>query len=665
MCKRTSISILTLFFIQGCLWAQVSRGIKENEAVLLRDPAKRIALIVGNSEYKHADVLNNPVNDADLMESSLRKAGFEVMKVINAKREDLEESLVDFTNRVEEGGYGVALYYYSGHGVEVKGTNYIIPVDARLDRAEQVSYMCMNAQMVLDMMRSSKVTTKIMILDACRDNPLPNTARQSVGGKGLAGMQAPDGTFIGFATAMGEVALDGTGRYSPFTSALAESILIPGLDIAHVFYRVTASTQEFAKRVGRSQTPYVSSSLNGSFVFTPAKTKKNIENDDNNKTNASDRDQDGISDDLDDCPNEFGTVNGCPDSDGDGISDQKDIRPNDKGIKDQIGCPIFADDADGDGVKNEIDQCILLKGKREWQGCPDSDGDRVPDHLDKCPTEPGKTDFHGCPEITTKSNYVEPLGGKFIFIKGGKYKMGCTSQDWDCGDNEMLAHFVTLDDFYLGETEVTYGQFKAFIDESGYVTDAEKIGTSNVYIDSKFIQKADVNWRFDAFGQKRKRGDYDHPVVHVSWNDAVAYAEWLSRKSGFTYRLPTEAEWEFAARGGQAASGLEFAGSNTVVEIGWNGLNSGFNSHNVKGKKPNELGLFDMSGNVWELCEDWYSHYTADLAENPKGPTTGTARVRRGGSWSGTSNNCRVSFRSYYVQDGSCASLGFRLARSK
>lgn len=661
MKKGTSIRIFTFFFLHGVLWAQPTRGLEEKDGIITRDPVKRIALVVGNSEYKHADVLKNPVNDAALMDSTLKRAGFEVIKIINAKKEELEESLIEFTNRVEEGGYGVALYYYSGHGMEVKGTNFIIPVDVKLDRVEQVPYLCMNAQMILDMMRSSKATTKIMILDACRDNPLPSNPNRSLGGKGLAGMQAPEGTFIGFATAMGEVALDGTGKNSPFTTALSESILVPGLDIAHVFYRVTASTQEFAKKVGANQTPYVNSSLNGSFIFTP----RTIEPDDNRIITTTDRDQDGVFDELDDCPTEFGTVNGCPDSDGDGISDLKDKCPFDIGIMEQNGCPVFADDADGDGVKNEIDKCPLLKGKRDWQGCPDSDGDKVPDHLDRCPTQPGKTDRHGCPDIVSMSNYVEPFGGRFIFVKGGKFKMGCTRQDWDCGDNEMLAHFATVEDFYLGETEVTFGQFKAFIDESGYVTDAEKNGASNVYCDSKFIQKNDINWRFDAYGKKRERKDYDHPVVHVSWNDAVAYAEWLSRKSGVAYRLPTEAEWEFAARGGQAGSGLEFAGSNTVGEIGWNGSNSGFNSHSVKGKKPNELGLFDMSGNVWELCSDWYGHYSSDLVENPKGPSNGTARVRRGGSWSGTSNNCRVSFRSYYVQDGRCASLGFRLARSK
>jgi formylglycine-generating enzyme required for sulfatase activity len=151
-------------------------------------------------------------------------------------------------------------------------------------------------------------------------------------------------------------------------------------------------------------------------------------------------------------------------------------------------------------------------------------------------------------------------------------------------------------------------------------------------------------------------------VIHVSWNDAVAYCEWLSEKTGKKYRLPTEAEWEYAVRGGQKSKHYKYAGGDELSELAWYNENSGSKTHPVGGKKANELGLYDMSGNVWEWCQDWYGDYSSASQTNPTGASTGTRRVLRGGSWGYPDWNCRVSYRYFNSPTYRNINLGFRLA---
>ena len=257
----------------------------------------------------------------------------------------------------------------------------------------------------------------------------------------------------------------------------------------------------------------------------------------------------------------------------------------------------------------------------------------------------------------------DPLAGAFILVKGGMFTMGCTSEQNNCGDDERPVQTVTLGDYYIGQTEVTLAQFKAFINETGYKTDAERQGTSWINT-GIWKEQSGVDWRCDETGRARAMHEGNHPVIHVSWNDAVAYAEWLSRKSGGRYRLPTEAEWEYAARGGSQSRRYQYAGSNNLDEVAWYFSNSGNTTHPVKGKIANELGLYDMSGNVWEWCADWYGSYSSGSQTNPAGPAAGSRRVLRGGSWSDIPAFCRVAHRDSVTPDYRNGYLGFRLART-
>lgn len=252
---------------------------------------------------------------------------------------------------------------------------------------------------------------------------------------------------------------------------------------------------------------------------------------------------------------------------------------------------------------------------------------------------------------------------EMVFVKGGTFTMGCTDeQGSDCNDDEKPVHQATVGDFYICKYEVTCAEFKAFAEKTGYLTDAEKQGFSYFWNGSDWEQKDGINWRHDERGIVRSQSETDYPVIHVSWNDAVAYCEWLSKETGKSFRLPTEAEWEYAARGGQKRKDTKYAGSNNLGEVGWYYDNSG-KTRPVGEKAPNELGIYDLSGNVWEWCADWYGEYSSQSQTDPVGPVAGQYRVLRGGSWYDGDRNCRLSVRGNGDPNSRSTGSGFRLAR--
>jgi len=266
---------------------------------------------------------------------------------------------------------------------------------------------------------------------------------------------------------------------------------------------------------------------------------------------------------------------------------------------------------------------------------------------------------------------IEP---EMVRVEGGEFEMGCTpEQGSDCGSYEKNVHKVTLSGFYMARTEITNEQFLPFLNFLApkiafYVGDTE-IKYNDIPIvplDKQFTYKASTNGVVFSVAP----GFEKLPVVNVSWNAAMEYIKWLNAATGKKYRLPTEAEWEYAARGGHKIPRAPFrptkyAGSNNVDEVAWHTGNSGSKVHAVATKNPNELGLYDMSGNVWEWCADWYAEsYPTASQTNPTGPTTGSNRVNRGGSWNGDAVRCRVSRRDYWGPDYRSNFLGFRVASS-
>lgn len=234
------------------------------------------------------------------------------------------------------------------------------------------------------------------------------------------------------------------------------------------------------------------------------------------------------------------------------------------------------------------------------------------------------------PEIDTIE--VGSVSFRMIRVQGGTFTMGATSeQGSDAYDWEKPVHRVTLGGYYIGETEVTQALWTAVM------------GRNPSYF----------------------KGD-NLPVEEVSWEACQEFIRKLNQMTGKNFRLPTEAEWEYAARGGNKSCGYKYSGSNYFGAVAWYEKNSGGRTHDVGTKSPNELGIYDMSGNVFEWCSDWYGEYSSSSQINPQGPKSGVYPVYRGGSWISHARHCRISQRGYnWFADRNSRFIGLRLVLSE
>ncbi len=229
----------------------------------------------------------------------------------------------------------------------------------------------------------------------------------------------------------------------------------------------------------------------------------------------------------------------------------------------------------------------------------------------------------------TKTFDVNGVSFTMIPVEGGTFTMGATSEMTAPDSDEKPTHQVTLSSYYMGETEVTQALWQA-------------------------VMGSNPSWF---------QGD-NLPVEWVSWHDCQTFISRLNSLTGKRFRLPTEAEWEYAARGGNQSRHTQYSGSSRIDDVVWYEDNSGRKTHPVKTKQPNELGLYDMTGNVWEWCQDWYDSYSSDAQTDPTGASYGTERVCRGGSWCYSLDCCRSSNRSSFAPGYSCDNFGLRLALS-
>lgn len=245
----------------------------------------------------------------------------------------------------------------------------------------------------------------------------------------------------------------------------------------------------------------------------------------------------------------------------------------------------------------------------------------------------------------------------FVSVQGGTFQMGSASGESD----ELPVHQVTVNNFKIGKTEVTIADFLTFLN-------AIKCNSDGTYTDSQFgkvnyitlnASPVDFNGTSFYFVENDYAATNDCPVFHVTWYGANAYCKWAGG------RLPTEAEWEYAARGGNKSKGYIYSGSNTSGDVAWTLNNSGGILHPVAKNQANELGIFDMSGNAWEWCSDWYGLYAEGNQSNPAGATSGATRVFRGGSWFNYAYFCRVAARGSAKPESSGYGLGFRVAQSQ
>ena len=226
---------------------------------------------------------------------------------------------------------------------------------------------------------------------------------------------------------------------------------------------------------------------------------------------------------------------------------------------------------------------------------------------------------------------VNGVSFQMVEVRGGTFTMGATpEQGADAWSDEKPAHKVTLSDYYIGKTEVTQALWETVMGNNPSWFKGENL-----------------------------------PVEKISWNDCKEFISKLNALTGKTFRMPTEAEWEYAARGGSKSRGYTYSGSNRLDDVAWYMDNSGGKTHEVGYKRPNELGLYDMSGNVWEWCSDWFGDYSSSAQNNPKGPDSGTGRVRRGGSWGSVAWSCHCSSREIRGPGNRNCLLGLRLCLSE
>ena len=295
----------------------------------------------------------------------------------------------------------------------------------------------------------------------------------------------------------------------------------------------------------------------------------------------------------------FATIKG--DVNGDGIVSSVDVTALYNWLLNEDASSIVNGDQDGDGIISSVDITIIYNILL---------GNVQPDE--------GVTEF--------------TVGGvkfKMVDVEGGTFNMGATAeQSSDAYDSEYPVHQVTLSSFSIGQTEVTQELWQAVMGNNP----------------SSFT------------------GDLQRPVESVSWNDCQEFITKLNQMTGKNFRLPTEAEWEYAARGGNKSQGYKYAGSNIISDVAWYDSNANSTTHPVATKAPNELGLYDMSGNVFEWCQDWFDTYPSEAQTNPTGASSGSNRVVRGGSYYNNARGCRVAYR-FRLGVNNCVSyLGLRLA---
>jgi len=246
-----------------------------------------------------------------------------------------------------------------------------------------------------------------------------------------------------------------------------------------------------------------------------------------------------------------------------------------------------------------------------------------------------------------------PPNDNFVFVEGGTFQMG--SNDYD---DEKPVHSVTVSSFYISKYEITNSEYAAFLTAKG-----NQMEGGVTWLDIK-----DDNCKIEKSGNRfiAKSGYANHPVIEVSWYGAKAYCDWRTKVTGKKHRLPTEAEWEYAAKGGKKSKGYKYSGSDDIDKIAWYSGNSDSKTHQVGQKLANELGLYDMSGNVWEWCQDWYdsNYYTNSPSSNPVNNIIATCRVVRGGSWNDYYYSSRVANRAVIAPTYRNGSIGFRCLRA-
>ena len=416
-----------------------------------------------------------------------------MISVSNVSHKRMNQVINEFSQKVSGGGVGV--FFFAGHGMQINNQNFLLPVDFELPNdANDVADQSVSLQSIQDKLADAKARFTLLVIDACRDNPLPKKAGRGLStARGLAAPSAPNGQVVLFSAGAHQQALDklsddDNNPNGLFTREFIPLIAAPGLSVTDALKRVRTSVTSKAKAIGHEQNPALYDQTDGDFFFVAGSTPAN--------TKAA-------------TPNE--TIQRI-----DPMAIELSFWESIKGSENSDDFRAYLN-------KYPVGQFIELAQSRLR---------RAMNSGDKARSNASKEDCPDCPEM--------------VDIPPGEFLMGAARNEVDSGDIERPRHTVKIQtSFAASRFEITVRQFTAFIDATGHKAE----GSCNVWSGSNWENQPGKSWRDPGFAQSGT-----HPVVCVSWNDARAYTSWLSRLTGKHYRLPTESEWEYMARGGTRTS---------------------------------------------------------------------------------------------------------------
>ena len=571
--------------------AQTSLNISEPQL-----EQKKVALIIGNSEYK-VGPLTNPVNDATSMSKMLTNLGFEVITALDLDKANMDKIVNRFVQELETADVG--LFFFAGHGVQVQGANYLIPINAQLHSQNQIPKVSLSANDLMLKMEASKVKTSIIILDACRNNPFAPASRSMGTTNGLARMDAPTGSIVIYATAPGKTASDGRGDNGLFTGHLLDNMSVPGRSIFDIAIATRRAVMTASKG---KQVPWELSSLTQQFYFQANTSQAQLVALNNQvATQAPDNGKRPL------------VINTLPANAT--ITLLKSAIAYSPGV--ELPVKKYQVKIQAPGYESLVRSIDLARSSAY--------------------------EFSLGPTLNNQKYTVDEVSFEMIAIPGGEFVMGCKRGSKECPDKSNNPQNLTISGFRLMQTETTMALYKLCV----------KDGTCS---DTAF---------------ERLQYSPQMPVSSISYYDIKeAFIPWLEYRTNSRFRLPTEAEWEYAYNAKSGNLGLarnkkacKFARIQAAFDSGCSTENK---PANVKSFKANAYGLFDMLGNVAELVEGCYSDSLSAI------PLDGTAqsggdckfRVYRGGSYADTRLLANPLERPEIDVEARSSRVGFRLAQS-
>jgi formylglycine-generating enzyme required for sulfatase activity len=711
---------------------------------------KRVAMVIGNSTYQRVPALANPLRDADAMTEMFRNAGFDVrVSRRNLGATEMRRALREFSDQVRDAD--VAIVYYAGHGMEIDGTNYLIPVDALLERDIDAFDEAIPLERLLTVMEPAK-QLRLVILDACRDNPFNKVMKRGFASRGIGSGFAKvepssPNTLVAFAAKAGSTAADGDDLHSPYTAALLRHLPRPGLDLRKAFGFVRDDVLKFTRN---RQEPFIYGSLGGddvALVPAPAKEVAPID------PSAGARDDYELAQQINVVSAWNAFINKYPSgfytdlakaqrdklvAARAAVIEEARLAAEKKALDDAKTAPKIdaktdaKTDAKPAGKTAEADRAkaaaqlkaseearIATEKARVTEAAKAAETQRVkaaappaaPERLAAAvvgDTKPDKAQKSEAPRMSSPCSGgqvatlspgaarglspSEECGLKprdvfrecqncpeMMVVPAGEILMGSNASDIDSGlaaANEGPQHRAVLNQpIAVGRFEITRDQYAAFVKSAGYRL-SDRCYTFEHNLPQERAERSFLN---PGFAQ-----DGNHPAVCVSWTDAKAYVQWLSQTTGKSYRLLSEAEFEYVARAGgssrfgfadDSADLCKFANgadratktAGLPADAAYMSCMDGFPyTAPVGSLAANAFGLYDVIGNVWEWTEDcYYGDYATASADSAARIDAGcSSRTVRGGDWFSTEASLRPAVRAKADVDARHDDIGFRVART-